>query len=216
MTENKRVRQYKTHLSSSLNWGFNLSWWHSWKSTLHFILVKDRVHLETPLFGHNTVITATSLVLPSNLGNWLKKRLVGVMVCCPDEHFKVTVHGKTLEKQVTHSEQCQLYQDLGIIIALHKTQITFLIHLKHGKADSRAELFPTTSHSHSWIDNVVWNSHLWKSQNVFVLTAPVFWRFSALSPQVQADKQTCTGLVSMEVCLRAVFREALVLVKYTI
>lgn len=74
MTENKRVRQYKTHLSSSFNWEFNLSWWHSWKSTLCFISVKDRVRLETPLFGHNTVIIAAGLVLPSNLGNWLKKK----------------------------------------------------------------------------------------------------------------------------------------------
>lgn len=31
------------------------------------------------------------------------KLTVGMVVCCPDEHFKVTVHGTTLEKQVLNS-----------------------------------------------------------------------------------------------------------------
>lgn len=31
------------------------------------------------------------------------KNIVRIVICCPDEHFKVTVHGTTLEKQVTRS-----------------------------------------------------------------------------------------------------------------
>lgn len=71
-----------------------------------FHLVEKRVHSDV-LFIKHTIWTNTVLCewpcVPIQQWDGKEKSIAKIVVCCPDEHFKVTVHGTTLIKQVTRS-----------------------------------------------------------------------------------------------------------------
>lgn len=60
------------------------------------------------------------------------------------------------------------------------------------------------------------HSHLWKKKNKPVITAADCFRCTLIHHERKQTSKGAQGLVAMEVGLRAVSGEALVLVKYTI